>query len=177
MLKGQKVLLRAGTREDMSRQWDFENDPEIYFLDGARPRPTSLESLQAFFDNTLSKNEGEDVNFSIEADGKYIGHCGLHGMDAAARSCELSIEIGDHTYWGQGYGRDAIRLLLGYAFQHMNLNRVWLNTHSENERAIRAYRACGFVEEGRLRKHLWLAGRYVDRVIMGVLREEFNPGS
>lgn len=44
--------------------------------------------------------------------------------------------------------------------------------HAANERAIRAYRACGFVEEGRMREHVWLAGRYVDNLIMGVLREE-----
>jgi RimJ/RimL family protein N-acetyltransferase len=46
--------------------------------------------------------------------------------------------------------------------------------HPANERAIRAYRACGFVEEGRMREHVWLAGRYVDNVIMGVMREEWK---
>ena len=53
-----------------------------------------------------------------------------------------------------------------------DLRRVCLEVHSANERGTRAYRSCGFVEEGRMRGHVWLGGRYVDNVIMGVLREE-----
>lgn len=172
MFKGQKVLLRATTREDMMRQWEVENDAEMWFWDGGTPRPSSLQQLMAHFDQASSNQSSDDVAFAIEADGKYIGHCGLHSFDKTARTCELGIEIGDRAYWGQGYGRDAVQLLLNYAFHHRNMNRVWLSTHSENERAIRCYRACGFVEEGRLRQHLWIDGRYVDRVIMGVLRDE-----
>ncbi len=172
MFKGQKVLLRATRREDMALQWEFENDPELHFLDGSKPRPTSMEYLLAFYDNTLAKLAADETAFAIEVDGNYIGHCGLHAVDDEAHTCELGIEIGDRGYWGQGYGRDAVRLLLTYAFEHMNMNRVWLNTHSENERAIRCYKACGFVEEGRLRQQIWIRGHYVDRVIMGVLKAE-----
>jgi RimJ/RimL family protein N-acetyltransferase len=175
MFKGQKVLLRAGKREDMERQWISENDPELFYLDGGRPRPTSLESLYRYFEQNLSREDG--AFFAMEADGKYIGHCSLHSFDNTAHVCELSIEIGDKAYWGQGYGRDAIRLLLTYAFEHLNMNRVWLTTHSENERAIRCYRACGFVEEGRMRQHIYVRGHYVDRVIMGILRADFTPDS
>jgi RimJ/RimL family protein N-acetyltransferase len=173
MLKGQRVLLRASTREDMARQWQSENDPELHFLDGGRPRVMSMEKMMAYYDDFIAKDDPNHISWAIEADGKYIGHCNLHSVDHTARACELGIEIGDRAYWGQGYGREVIGLLLDYAFRHMNLHRVWLNTHSENERAIRCYKACGFVEEGRLRQHIWVDGRYVDRVIMGVLRREF----
>jgi RimJ/RimL family protein N-acetyltransferase len=90
------------------------------------------------------------------------------------RTCELGIEIGNKDYWGKGYGREVIRLLLIYAFEHQNLNRVSLHTHSENERALRCYSACGFVEEGRFRQKLWLDGHYVDGVAMAILRNEYN---
>lgn len=172
MFKGEKVNLRATTRDDMQQQWLFENDPELWFLDGGAPRPTKLESLLAHFDENASKGDENEVSFAIEADGRYIGHCSLHNFDERSRTCELSVEIGDKAYWGKGYGRDTIRLLLHYAFNHRNLNRVWLITHSENERAIRCYRACGFVEEGRLRQHIWLDGRFVDHVYMGTLKNE-----
>jgi RimJ/RimL family protein N-acetyltransferase len=172
MLKGQRVLLRAVTREDMAIQWQAENDTEMFFWDGGTPRPLSMEQLLNFHDQSQNSADSNSVAFAIEADGKYIGHCGLHGFDRVARTCELGVEIGDHNYWGQGYGREVVRLLLQYAFEHQNMNRVWLNTHSENERAIRCYLACGFIEEGRLRQHVWTAGRYVDRVVMGILRDE-----
>ena len=174
MLQGERVVLRAPRREDLQRQWEWENDPEIWFLDGGTPRPASLERLLADYDARMGKDQGDDVHFSIEAGGQYIGHCGLHAFNATARSCELSVEIGDRNYWGRGYGREVVRLLLDYAFRHRNLNRVALATHSENERAMRCYRACGFVEEGRLRRSIWIDGQYVDGVLMGILRDEWG---
>jgi RimJ/RimL family protein N-acetyltransferase len=86
----------------------------------------------------------------------------------------LGITIGDKNYWGQGYGREAVSLLLGYAFRLRNMRRVYLSVNGTNERAIRAYRACGFVEEGRLRQHVWSNGQYIDLVYMGALREEWE---
>jgi RimJ/RimL family protein N-acetyltransferase len=158
MFKGARVTLRASTREDMQRQWEFENDPEMWFLDGGTPNPTKLEALYAHFDQSGSANA--EVSFAIEADGNYIGHCGLHDFDTIAHCCELNVEIGDKNYWNKGYGREIVQLLLDYAFNHLNMNRVWLKTHSQNERAIRCYLACGFVEEGRMRQHLWVNGRF-----------------
>jgi RimJ/RimL family protein N-acetyltransferase len=172
MFKGQRVLLRATTRDDMKRQWEFENDAEIWFWDGGTPQPAPLEMLLAHFDEQKAGNRNS-VSFAIEADNRYIGHCSLHSFDDTARHCELSIEIGDREYQGKGYGREVIKLLLDYAFEHRNLERVWLATHSENERAIRCYRACGFVEEGRLRRHLFLRGHFVDRIFMGILKEDY----
>ena len=145
MFRGERVLLRATRREDMQVQWLSENDPELFYWDGGAPRPTALEWLYAHFDEGMSKPDPNSVSFAIEADGKYIGHCGLQNINGVNRTCELGIEIGNKEYWGKGYGREAIRLLLTYAFEHRNLNRVSLQTHSENERAIRCYRACGFV--------------------------------
>jgi RimJ/RimL family protein N-acetyltransferase len=69
-----------------------------------------------------------------------------------------------------------VGLLLDYAFRIRNFRRVWLEVHAANERAIRAYQACGFVEKGRMREHVWLDGRYVDNVIIGVMREEWQEG-
>jgi RimJ/RimL family protein N-acetyltransferase len=86
----------------------------------------------------------------------------------------LGITIGDKAYWGRGYGRDALTVLLDYAFRLRNMRRVTLSVNGTNERAIRAYQACGFVEEGRLRKHVWSAGEYIDLVYMGVFRDEWQ---
>ena len=66
--------------------------------------------------------------------------------------------------------RAAIALLVDYAFRLRNLRRVWLTVHGRNARAIGAYRACGFVEEGRLRDHVWSDGAYDDLVYMAITR-------
>jgi RimJ/RimL family protein N-acetyltransferase len=177
MLKGEKVILRAFRREDLTRLWEFRNDVEGQFLvSNWPPEPQSLERMQADYDKEVSKGGSEGNSFAIEADGKYIGGCALRSFERIAGCCELGIEIIDRDYWGHGYGRDAVRVLLDYAFRLINVHRVWLTVNGNNERAIRCYRACGFVEEGRLREHIWSNGQYVDRVYMGILRSEWDDG-
>ena len=175
MLRGERVTLRGITREDLPLLWRFNNDLEVELAGGGDPPiPQAFERLQAEFDRETAKGGRDGAWFAIEADGKFIGQCALRGIDETARTCELGIAIGDQGYWGRGYGREAIGLLLEYAFRYRNLRRVWLSVQSNNERAIRAYRACGFVEEGRLREHVWWSGRYVDLHYMGVLRDEWR---
>ena len=175
MLRGERVTLRATTREDLACLTRFENDLGFVLAGGGDPpEPVPLERLQRDFDREISDPPEGKIEFAIEADGAYIGRCGLYNIDRTARHAELGIGIGDGEYRGRGYGREAVGLLLDYAFRLRNLRRVWLEVHAANERGIRAYRACGFVEEGRMREHVWLGGRYADDVIMGVLRDEWE---
>lgn len=173
MLKGKRVLLRAMTRADLPLLCAFNNDVEVELAGGGDPpTPQSLERLQADFDAGVTKGGRDGLSFAIEADGQYIGGCALFQVDDVARTAALGITIGNKTYWGRGYGREAVHLLVDYAFRLRNLRRVWLTVNGNNERAIRAYQACGFVEEGRQRQHVWSNGEYVDLVYMGLLRNE-----
>ena len=175
MLQGEKVTLRALKRDDLPRRWAFDNDPAFHLWISNDPwEPLSLERATAQFEASLGTAERDGPQFAIEADGKYIGHCLLYGFDHTAHTCELGIGIGDTQYQGRGYGREALRLLLDYAFRLRNVSKVALTVSGDNERAIRAYRACGFVEEGRLRQHVWGSGGYLDLVCMGLLRGEWE---
>ena len=179
MLKSERVTLRGLTREDLPRLWEFNNDVEVELAGGGDPPiPQSLERLQAEFDQDAARGGRDGARFAIVADGKFIGQCALFRFNDTAQTCELGIAIGDKAYWGQGYGREAVRLLLDYAFRLRNMRKVYLTVNSNNERAYRMYSACGFVEEGRWRAHVWHAGAYIDLVCMGILREEWElqPG-
>jgi len=177
MLYGELVTLRAVTREDLPRLAQFNNDIEVELAGGgAPPMPQSLERLRSTFEHDLSRGGRDGAWFAIDAAGTFIGQCGLRNFNETDRTCELGIAIGDREYWGRGYGRDAVLLLLNYAFRVRNLRKVSLRTNGNNERAIRAYRACGFIEEGRLRRHVWSDGAYIDLVHMGVLRDEWDAG-
>lgn len=174
MLKGERIVLRALARADLERLWQFNNDVEVELAGGGDPPlPQSSERLQAEFDAAAGQGGRDGTNFAVEADGRFIGHCALFNFDDVARTCELGITIGDKAYWGRGYGREAVRLLLHYAFRLRNVRRVHLSVNGNNTRAIRAYEACGFVVEGRLRQHAWHDGGYVDLLQMGLLRAEW----
>jgi len=72
---------------------------------------------------------------------------------------------------GAAYGREAVILLRDYPFTHRNCHRIMLTALASNARAIHAYRACGFTEEGRLREHAWSDGHWQDEIVMGILRD------
>lgn len=172
MIQGPHVLLRALRRDDLPRQQQFNNDVEVELAGGGDPPlPQSLERLQAEFDSGAGHGGRDGTSFAIEVDGVMIGQCALFGYHSVAHRMELGITIGDKAYWGKGYGCEAVQLLVDYGFRHHNLHKIWLEVHARNERAIRAYRRCGFAEEGRLCQHVWSDGSYDDLVIMGILRE------
>jgi RimJ/RimL family protein N-acetyltransferase len=174
MLSGKRVTLRAMRREDLESYNALRNDLEIALLArDSPPAPEEMERTLADFDEHLKRDPREHPWFAIEADGKFIGQCLLRNFDHTSRTCELGISIGDRAYLGHGYGREAVELLVDFAFRLSNMGKVWLTLSAANERARRSYAACGFVEEGRLRRHIWVGGAYDDLVYMGILRNEW----
>jgi RimJ/RimL family protein N-acetyltransferase len=175
MLNGERVRLRALEKKDIDVIWKWDDNPDLWVLDGTYPRPTLREQMENFFEEQAKKKgENTDLLLVIEADEKAIGVCNLHSFHTVNRICVLGIRIGDTDYWSRGYGREVILLLLDYAFRHRNVNKVCISVNSKNERAYRCYRACGFVEEGRQREQAWVNGEYTDSVLMGLLRREWK---
>jgi RimJ/RimL family protein N-acetyltransferase len=174
MLEGRRVRLRALDRADAERAHRWINDGQVReFLYGVR-YPVSMEDEERWLEGSTSSSFGRVVLAIETREGVHIGNVELRGVSAEDRRGELGILIGEKDYWGKGYGTDAIVTLLRFAFEVMNLHRVWLTTGQDNPRAIACYRRCGFREEGRLRQDRYLGGRYWDTIVMGVLREEFE---
>lgn len=173
MLRGEKVALRPVEREDLKTLHDLASNVELVMLGGSEWAPTPLAAYEKEFDEHVKDEDKSD--FVIEADGKIIGDIGLHRCkNRRAGAASLGVGILDPDYVGKGYGRDAINVLLDWAFRIQNYRRIWLETMATNERAVRAYRACGFIEEGRLREHEYWNGQYVDVLCMGILRSEWE---
>lgn len=172
MLCGEKVRLRAIEREDLKALHELERNVELVLWGDGQWEPTPLAAFEKRFEKDLESEE--KVWFVIEADNIIIGGLGLHHRNRYSGSTSFGIGINHPDYVGKGYGREAITLLLDWAFRIQNWRRVWLDTTATNERAIRAYRALGFVEEGRQRQHIYTNGGYVDVVVMGMLRAEWE---
>ena len=85
----------------------------------------------------------------------------------------MGIGIGERQDWNNGYGTDAMQVILRYAFMELNLRRVTLNVFEYNPRAIRSYEKAGFRHEGRIRQYLNRDGQRWDILYMGILREEW----
>lgn len=126
----------------------------------------------------LKKNElaKDMVFFAIQSieDGTIIGEIGLDDIQPGSPNVFVGISIGDPQYWGRGYGTDAMRILLRYAFSFLNMHRVSLSVFGYNERAIRSYEKAGFRHEGSLHNWLNRDGRRWDLHFMGILQSEWK---
>lgn len=177
MYYSERLRLRAPERSDLPLFVTWLNDEEV--INGLTiVYPLGSEEEAHWFD-TMLQQPPEMHPFVIEAkDGetwKPIGNCGFHDVDWRNSNAELGIFIGDKTYWNNGYGAEAIRLLLKVGFETMNLHRIWLRVQGNNARAIHCYEKVGFVHEGRKREAEYKNGRYHDMILMSVLRDEWLP--
>lgn len=174
MLQGERVVLRQVQRLDLPRLWELLEDFEVAVLSDLGPvLPTSLATYEARFDAEAAEPARDRAWWVIEIRDELIGQCGLYRIDHFNRRCELGISIG-REFWGKGFGQDAVRALVDYAFNHLNMNRVALQVLADDPRAVTAYRKAGFSEEGRLRQQAWVHGDFADELMMAVLREDWQ---
>ncbi len=187
LFTGQTIRLTAADPEkDPPLVAAWSRDPEfVRLLSSGIARPWTAAAVKKEIEESLDE-DGEpkpDVFAflirALEADGqpgRLIGLVDLIVDHWSHRNAWLGIGIGERADWGQGYGSDAMRLILRYAFDELNLHRVTLTVFEYNERAIHTYRKLGFQEEGRQRQRLQRDGRWWDMLFMGLLRKEWKSG-
>ncbi len=152
-------------------------DSEYWRLMAADPAfPYSLKAIVDWNEKELQKESPEIYHFVIRTleDDRLIGEIGLDGIQWTNGDAFVGISIGERRDWGKGYGTDAMRTILRYAFTELNLHRVTLTVFEYNPRAIRSYEKAGFVHEGRVRDFLHRDGNRCDLIFMGILREEWE---
>jgi RimJ/RimL family protein N-acetyltransferase len=169
MIKGRRVTLRRVEPADYPHIQRWQNDPMVFrWMDYVRP--FSLQDIKESEERATT----EGHPFVIEADGKPLGRIGLNNFRPRDHLASLYIFVGEREVWGKGFGHDALMALLAYAFDACGLRMVELWTLADNDRALRLYKSCGFVEDGRLRARSWIEGEYVDHLVMSITAEEFG---
>lgn len=119
---------------------------------------------------------GEVAQFIIvdEQSKTDVGSVYLRDIDKQNRKCEFGIFIGDENCRGKGIGSAAAKLILDYAFDVLNMNKVFLRVFAFNERAIKSYEKAGFKIEGTFKQDVIIDGVAYDMVFMGVTLEEWK---
>jgi RimJ/RimL family protein N-acetyltransferase len=173
-LVGDKVYLRPLDRGDAPAFVTWLNDPELSRFLLAR-LPMTLRAEEEFIDS-LGKGERITLGIALRDGDRLIGGAGLHDLDERCRRATFGILIGPPEERGKGYGTEVTRLMVGYAFETLNLNRVTLQVYEYNPRGMRTYEKVGFRREGVLRQDTYRDGRYWDTIVMGILREEWKRG-
>jgi RimJ/RimL family protein N-acetyltransferase len=178
-LASDRLRLRPHVQSDAADHVRWRNDAEVaYWATGGDVAfwLVSAAAVDRWFAEKLPYlDPRSDGVLAIDLlDGRHIGMVDYRDVDTVARSATVGITIGEKDLWGQGYGSEALGLLVAHLFDNLNLRRVRLDTWSGNERAMRSFARIGFREEGRLRDAVRAGGRYYDSVIMGLLRAEWQ---
>jgi RimJ/RimL family protein N-acetyltransferase len=171
-LIGSKVYLRPLELADAPTLVGWMNDPNVRRTLNTL-RPLNEQREREFIERTT--NHPSDISFGIvaRAADRFIGTTGLMLIKWSDRNACFGISIGDTSCWGRGYGTDATRLVTGYAFETLNLHRVWLHVFDYNAAGIKAYERVGYRREGVLREAVYRDGAYHDVLSMAILREEW----
>ena len=137
--------------------------------------PTSVTPLtSAEVEKWYEEVSTDTLHWIVEASGRCIGTARLHGLDVENRRARYAVGIFDPDLWGQGYGTEITRLVLGFGFEILGLHRIDLRVLAFNSRAIACYEKCGFVREGLEREGSWIGGEWQSDVWMSILEHEYR---
>jgi RimJ/RimL family protein N-acetyltransferase len=173
-LAGRLVRLAAFNAEvDAPIVARWSQDTEYHRLGDDDPAyPRSVKQTREW----LERDSDHVFGFAVRtlSDDRLIGDIGVWIESWAHSEGWVGIGLGERDYWGNGYGTDAMRLMLRFAFDELNLQRVSLGVYAYNPRAIRSYEKAGFRREGVLRSDCLRDGQRWDSAFMGILREEWE---
>jgi len=175
--KGELVRLSAMDVDEISKSFSqWSRDTEFRrLLDSGVASTFSQKNVKKWIEKELDEQSIKQHWFSIRKldDNILLGDIDLYVDNWPARDTYVGLGIGERDFWGKGYGTDAMKVILRYAFTEVNMNRVTLSVFEYNPRAIRSYEKAGFRHEGRIRGRLNKEGKRWDMLIMGILREEW----
>ena len=152
-------------RPHLARTREWANDPELMRLMD-RKQPVSPVEHEAWFASLPRR--GDCAYFAIETvDGRaHIGNVWLWDIDRRHRKAELRVVLGDQGARGKGLGAEAIDRLCRYAFEKLDLHRVYAYVLGINPSARKAFERAGFSLEGTLRDDRWAVDRFIDSYLL-----------
>ncbi len=171
-LIGEKIYLRAPETDDAPVYALSENNPEarayLYYA-----LPTNVQAHRQRIEERINDHNSIWFTIATKEPDVPIGTTALVRIDWVGRMATFYIAIADSKNWSQGYGSEATRMVVDYAFETLNFNRIQLHVSVDNPRAVKAYEKTGFIIEGTLRQAMYFDNRYHDFYLMSILREDW----
>ena len=173
-IEGERVALGPLRRDLLPLYQRWMNDPVVGRTLGAGLRPLLLEDEQQWYDRKIGATDTVLFQIYVRDGWRPIGTTGLEELDHQHGVADFGILIGEKDCWDQGYGTEATRLVLDYAFNVLGLHNVMLCVYDHNRRGARAYEKAGFKVIGRRRQALRLGNERYDEIFMDALAAEFE---
>jgi [ribosomal protein S5]-alanine N-acetyltransferase len=175
-LETERLILRKMILNDAEAVFAYASNSEVsrYTLWETH---RSMEDSRAFLEFATQKyeNGGEpDWGIVYRGNGCLVGACGLVNWEAEHARAEVGFVL-SREYWGRGLMSEAVRAILRFGFERMNLNRIEARCIAENAASARVMEKAGMVYEGTLRQREYIKGAYRDIKLYAILKKGF-PG-
>lgn len=172
MLIGDNIYLRLMEEKDVPYKVKWINDSDVRRTLNF-DYPISEIGTKQWLSKVAIDNSRKDFIVCLRKDDLPIGYCGFINIDIKNFKAESYMGIGDKNYWGKGYANEIRQLLLEYAFLELGINRVYSYVWAENDKVINLNKKFGFEIEGLIKQDIFSHGEYRDRIIMGILKEDY----
>ncbi|HPQ35352.1 MAG TPA: GNAT family protein [Tenuifilaceae bacterium] len=172
MLQGKTIFLRLIEREDLAKRVEWVNNPttrQTLMFDW----PLSIAKTEKWFQDQLMNDSKKNFSIIYKPNNSLIGMTGLIDINIRHLRAQFYLTIGENEYQGKRLPDEIIPLVLEYGFIELGLNRIYLYTLNNNEKARKVYERNGFVFEGTLRSHYFCVGDYQDLQVMSILKKDW----
>lgn len=170
---GKEIYLSLSIKEDLGLYAKWLNDPELNLTFGKSHDAWTIERQEKYIE---SYNNSDDKFFFVvvlKETNEAIGLCLLYDIIYPHRKGTMGILI-DKKFQSKGYGKEASKLLLDFAFNILNLNNIMLYAIDFNEKAVKMYENVGFKIIGKRRQAYPINNEIYDEIYFDLLKEEFN---
>ena len=171
----EKIKLRSLTMEDAKVSWKWRNKEDIRYFYSGHPFFVNQKKEEKWIES-ISNSDLPLTSFGIEelVTNSLIGMAFLKNINLLHKTTEFAIFIGEENAKGKGYAKEATINILDFAFNNLNINRVFLKVQEDNINAIKLYEKCNFKKEGVLRECIYKNGYYINEIIMSLLKSEYK---
>ena len=174
-LAGPRIRFDRLSLDNIYTHFKWNNDPELNRLDSEVPYvKESFGEFKHRFEQLVDRPDSENLDFEIHVGETLIGVAFIQGISDHHLHCSIGLTIGDRDYWGRGFGREAMEILMRHCFESLGMHRVTAEAFEYNDAWKRLVEGMGFTEEGVDRDYLFYDGRFFDRVRYAMLSSEYE---
>ncbi|MFH1310752.1 MAG: GNAT family protein [Candidatus Omnitrophota bacterium] len=173
-INGKRIYLKIlTTKDDLTNYLRWMNDSDIVRFTESKGKSYSQEDLNDYI-SAMSNDKNHFFGVYLNNDNRHIGNIKLGDINIVHKRADIGLIIGEKDLWGQGFGTEAIELLIAYAFKELNLRKVVAGMYADNLGSYKAFLKSGFKECGRLKDNVFLEGRFIDGILVEKINENYK---
>ncbi|UPT71467.1 MAG: GNAT family N-acetyltransferase [Flavobacterium sp. JAD_PAG50586_2] len=172
-LHGQNIYLRALEPEDLEFVYAIENDETIWEISNTIT-PYSKFLIRQYLENAHQDiYEAKQLRLAIckKENSTAIGLIDLFDFDVRNKRAGVGIIIQDEIDRSNGFGKEALKLVIDYAFEHLQLHQLYANIGTENKASLALFTTFGFEKIGVKKDWNFIRDAFQDEAVFQLIKK------